>query len=1035
MVLSDISVKRPVFATVISLLLVAFGILAFQQLPLREYPDISPPIVTVRISYPGASADIIESEITEIVEDRISGIEGIRTISSSSREGVANITIEFNLSRDIDAAANDVRERVSRIVDNMPDEADPPEIFKADSDAQAIMWFNLSSSIMNEMELTDFAERFVMDELTVVDGVAQIRVGGGRRFAMRIWLDRRAMAARGITVQDIEGALRSENVELPAGRIESLQREFTVRVERNFRTPSDFAGLVIKRGEDGHLVRMSEVATVAIGPESDRNEFRGNGQSQVGIGIVKQSTANTLEVARGVNQRVAQIRETLPDSVTLHDSVDNSVFIEAAISQVYRTLTIAMGLVIFIIYLFLGNLRATLIPAITVPVCLTASFIVTSLFGYSINLMTLLALVLAIGLVVDDSIVVLENIYRRIENGEAPLVAAYRGARQVAFAVISTTLVLIAVFVPIAFLGGSIGRMFAELATAVAAAVAFSSIVALSLAPMLCSKILHAEKKHNWLNRKVDNAFNRLSQGYQRALKACLPHSLLMGFVLFAVLASIVGIMKVVPKEFTPAEDRGVFFVFVEGPVGSSFEYTQRQMRIFEDRLLEIVESGEAIRIMARIPGFGGSGDEVNRGLFVVVMAPWGERERSSQDVMNELFKDFKGEPGARAFPVMRQGLGFGARKPLQFVIGGTSYDELVRWRDIILEKAAQNPGLLGVDSDYKETKPLLMVSINRDRAADLGVSIRTIGLTLETMMNSRRVTTYKDRGEEYDVILQSSDDDRRQPSDLTNIYVRSETTGTLIPLSNFITFENRADASSLNRFNRMRSITISANLAPGYALGDALAFLEQTVADNLSGNVKIDYKGQSREFQDSSQSLYFTFALALLVVFLVLSAQFESFVHPIVIMLTVPLAVTGALLGLLLTGGTLNVYSQIGIIMLIGIAAKNGILIVEFANQLRDAGRSIEDALMEAAQIRLRPILMTAFSTAMGAIPLIMASGAGEASLKTVGVVIFSGVIFATFLTVFMVPVFYVALAKYTKSPGAVAEELQELMGQGPAE
>lgn len=1035
MVLSDISVKRPVFATVISLLLVAFGILAFQQLPLREYPDISPPIVTVRISYPGASADIIESEITEIVEDRISGIEGIRTISSSSREGVANITIEFNLSRDIDAAANDVRERVSRIVDNMPDEADPPEIFKADSDAQAIMWFNLSSSIMNEMELTDFAERFVMDELTVVDGVAQIRVGGGRRFAMRIWLDRRAMAARGITVQDIEGALRSENVELPAGRIESLQREFTVRVERNFRTPSDFAGLVIKRGEDGHLVRMSEVATVAIGPESDRNEFRGNGQSQVGIGIVKQSTANTLEVARGVNQRVAQIRETLPDSVTLHDSVDNSVFIEAAISQVYRTLTIAMGLVIFIIYLFLGNLRATLIPAITVPVCLTASFIVISLFGYSINLMTLLALVLAIGLVVDDSIVVLENIYRRIENGEAPLVAAYRGARQVAFAVISTTLVLIAVFVPIAFLGGNIGRMFAELATAVAAAVAFSSIVALSLAPMLCSKILHAEKKHNWLNRKVDNAFNRLSQGYQRALKACLPHSLLMGFVLFAVLASIVGIMKVVPKEFTPAEDRGVFFVFVEGPVGSSFEYTQRQMRIFEDRLLEIVESGEAIRIMARIPGFGGSGDEVNRGLFVVVMAPWGERERSSQDVMNELFKDFKGEPGARAFPVMRQGLGFGARKPVQFVIGGTSYDELVRWRDIILEKAAQNPGLLGVDSDYKETKPLLMVSINRDRAADLGVSIRTIGLTLETMMNSRRVTTYKDRGEEYDVILQSADDDRRQPSDLTNIYVRSETTGTLIPLSNFITFENRADASSLNRFNRMRSITISANLAPGYALGDALAFLEQTVADNLSGNVKIDYKGQSREFQDSSQSLYFTFALALLVVFLVLSAQFESFVHPIVIMLTVPLAVTGALLGLLLTGGTLNVYSQIGIIMLIGIAAKNGILIVEFANQLRDAGRSIEDALLEAAQIRLRPILMTAFSTAMGAIPLIMASGAGEASLKTVGVVIFSGVIFATFLTVFMVPVFYVALAKYTKSPGAVAEELQELMGQGPAE
>ena len=1034
MVLSDISVKRPVFATVLSLLLLAFGILSYRQLPLREYPDISAPVVTVQTRYAGASADIIETKVTELVEDQISGIEGIRTVESSSREGMSNVVIEFYLNRDIDAAASDVRERVSRIAGDLPDEADPPEIFKADADASAIMWYNLSSPRMNEMELTDYAERFLVDELTTVNGVARVWIGGARRFAMRIWLDRRAMAARGLTVQDIEAKLRSENVELPAGRIESVEREFTVRIERSYRRPRDFANLVLARGSDGHLVRLGEVARVELGPEDDRSEFLGNGESLVGIGIVKQSTANTLEVARGVKVKIEKLKEILPENVFIHDSSDHSVFIDAAISQVYRTLAIAIGLVILIIYLFLGSLRATLVPAVTVPVCLTASFIVLAAFGYTVNLMTLLALVLAIGLVVDDSIVVLENIHRRVEMGEPALLAAYRGARQVAFAVISTTAVLVAVFVPIAFLGGNVGRMFAELAVAISGAVVFSSILALSLSPMMCSKLLRRSERRGRLSAATDRIFSRLGERYRDTLGKAVLHPVVTGALLIAILVVIGVLMRTLPSEFVPQEDRGIFFVFVETPEGSSFDYTRSQMRLYEAPLMQLVESGKATRVMARIPGFGNS-DEVNHGIFIIVMVPWDQRKESTQEVMNGLFRKFLLMPGGRAFPVMRQGFGRRTSKPVQFVIGGSSYEQLTRWRDVILAAAAKNPGLLGVDADFKETKPQLMVKIDRNRAADLGVSVRTIGLTLETMMNSRRVTTFNDRGEEYDVVLQSADADRRTPDDLSNIYVRSGTTGRLIPLANLVTFENRADAGTLNRFNRMRAITIEANLAPGYALGDALDFLENVVRTKLPEAARIDYKGQSREFRDSSRSLYFVFGLALLVVFLVLAAQFESFIHPIVIMLTVPLAVAGALYGLFLTDGTLNVYSQIGIIMLVGIAAKNGILIVEFANQLRDAGRSVTDAILESARIRLRPVLMTAVSTMMGAVPLMLASGPGAASLRTVGVVVFSGVAFATLLTLFVVPVFYRLLAPYTRAPGAVAQELDELMKREPAE
>lgn len=1028
MILSDVSVKRPVLATVLSLLLVAFGLIAFERLPLREYPDIDPPIVSVETTYPGASAAVVETKITQVLEDRVSGIEGIRTISSESRDGQSSITIEFTLDRDIDAAANDVRERLSRVVDDLPEEADPPEIFKVDANQSVIMWLNLSSDRMNRMELTDYAERYLVDRFAVLPGVARVRVGGQQRYAMRVWLDREALAARQITVEEVENVLRAENVELPAGRIESRDREFTVRLARPYRTPEDFRNLVVKRGQDGYLIRLGEVARVEVGPRDTRSELRGNGEDMIGLGIVRQSTANTLEVANAVKAEAEKVRASLPPGIDLHQSYDTSVFIDEAIAEVYKTLAIATGLVVLVIYLFLGNVRAMLVPAVTVPVSLIASLIVLYSLDFSVNLLTLLALVLAIGLVVDDAIVMLENIHRRIELGEPPLLAAYRGARQVGFAVVATTVVLVAVFVPVGFLQGSIGRLFREFAITMAAAVAFSSLVALTLSPAMCSKLLKRHEKPSGFYGWLERGFARLASGYRRVLEAVLRHPVWVIFSLVAVLVAIVVLFRAIPTEFAPKEDRGAFYVLVNAPEGASYSYTQSHMRDIEARMMPLIESGEAIRVLARTPRSFGSTDIVNSGIGIVVLAPWGER-RSAWDIMDELAADFSDIPGVRAFPVMRQGIGRrGISQPVQFVIGGPSYEDLARWRDIILEKAEEFPGLTGVDADYKETKPQLMVQVDKTRAADLGVSVRNIGRTLETMQGSREVTTYIDRGEEYDVVLEGEEDLHRTPMSLMNIYVRSERSGELIPLSNLVTLQEVADSATLNRYNRMRSVTISANLASGYTLGQALDFLEGVVRQELPGTARVDYKGESLELKESGRSVAFIFALALLVAFLVLAAQFESFVHPFVIMLTVPLAIVGALFGMWMTGQTLNIYSQIGIVMLIGLAAKNGILIVEFANQLRDAGMEFREALLEAASIRLRPILMTALTTVMGAVPLILAFGAGAESRVAIGVVVMSGVAFATVFTLFVIPAAYLVLARRTGSPSEVAHELVRL-------
>ena len=1033
MILSDLSITRPVFASVMSLLLIAFGLVSFERLPLREYPNIDPPVVSIDTTYRGAAANVVESRITRLIEDRISGIEGIRYIESSSEDGRSRITVEFAINRDIDAAANDIRDRVSAILDSLPDEADPPDIQKEDSNEDVIMWLNLAGEGMSIPELTDYARRNLMDRFSVLDGVARVRAGGGQVYAIRVWLDRNQMAARNITVADVEAALRAENLELPAGSIDSENRQFTVRTERNFTTVEDFASLVLARGVDGYLVRLADVARVERGTSEDRLFFRGNGVPMVGIGITKQSTANTLAVARAAKAEMARINAELPKGMALKQSYDSSVFVEGAIHEVYKTLFIAIAMVIGVIYLFLGSVRAMLVPAVTVPVSLIATFMVLLALDYSLNMLTLLALVLAIGLVVDDAIVVIENIHRRMEQyGETRLVAAFRGTRQVGFAVIATTIALVAVFVPITFLQGDIGRLFAEFAITMAAAVSFSSFVALSLSPMLASKTLQQGATRARVSRLVDNAFTRVRSAYHVVLLKSLQWNWLVGTLFLGILVGSVWLYNHIPDEYSPREDRGVFYLMVTAPEGTSYPYISAYMTEIEQRLMPLVDGGEISRMLVRAPRAFGNLAIFNTGIVVNVLDDW-SRRRSAWDIMDDVRQRVKDLPGVRVFPVMRSGFGARVQKPMQFVIGGGSYEQLAQWRDTLVEKINENnPGLVGLDWDYKETKPQLRVLIDYDRAAELGVTIGNIGRTLETLLGSRQVTTYIDNGEEYDVILQGERATQRTPGNMENIYVRSERTQQLIPLSNLVTIEEFADSIALNRYNRVRSITLEANLADGVALGTALQSLEKLVRDNLPPEVIIDYKGQSQDYKYSGGSILFTFLLGLTVVYLVLAAQFESWIHPFVIMLTVPLAMAGALLALYLTGQTLNLYSQIGLIMLVGLAAKNGILIVEFANQLRDAGRPFRAALVEAADIRLRPILMTGITTAAGSVPLLLSSGAGTETRTVIGTVIMAGILSSTLFTLFVVPVAYDLLARHTGSPQRVRRQLDAELEPG---
>jgi multidrug efflux pump len=1026
--LSDVSVRRPVLATVANLLLVVFGLAALAAATVREYPDIDPPIVSINTSYPGASAAVVETRITQVLEDRAAGIEGVRQITSSSRDGRSSINIEFELSRNIDDAANDVRDRVGRAVGELPEEADPPEIAKADADAAPILWLVLTSDRLNRLELSDYAERYLVDRFATLEGVSQVRLGGERRFAMRIWLDRLALAARGLTTEDVERALAEQNAERPAGRLESLEREFTLRTSRQFRSAQDFADLVVARAANGYPVRLGELGGVEVGPVELRSEFRANGRPALGIGIIKQSKANTLSTAQAVRAEVQRLNESLPEGMHLGINFDSAQFIEAAIAEVVRTLGWAALAVIAVIFAFLRSPRATLIPALTVPISLIASFVLLQALGFSVNILTLLALVLAVGLVVDDTIVVVENIHRRRELGEPPLLAAFRGTREVGFAVVATTIVLVAAFAPLALLEGNVGRLFREFALALAGAVLCSGFVALTLSPVLAAFLLTGDPHHDM----AAAGEHCMAAAYRRALGGILRHvPMTLAIFLLAGAASWL-LLRFIPQEVAPAEDRGMFFVRLTGPEGASFEYTERYAAEIERRILPRVGQGEIERVMLRIPGFG-AGEQVNSGMVVVTLAPWRGRERSSLVLADELGRQLDDISGVRTVIQQRAAFGGRAGQPVQVVLGGSTFEELIEWRDKVLARARALPGLQRLDSDLKETQPQVEVQIDLKKAGDLDVPVVAIARTLETLLGGRRVTTYLDRGEEYDVMLQARRDERRNPQDLESIYVRSRSAGSLVPLANLITTRERAGPTSYNRVDRLRAVTLSAGLAPGYPLGDALDALERIVAEELPETARLSYQGESRELKEASTGLALSFAFALLVVYLVLAAQFESFIHPAAIMTTVPLAIVGALLGLIVTGSSLNVYSQIGCIMLIGLAAKNGILIVEFANQRRDQGLSIVQAVTDAAAIRLRPILMTSFSTIAGAVPLILAAGAGSESRRILGITIFGGVLSSTLLTLAVVPAFYLLLARFARPPHARAEQLarEEQAGQ----
>jgi multidrug efflux pump len=1026
MFLSDVSVKRPVVATVINLLLIIFGVVAFTSLPMREYPNIEPPVVSINTVYPGASAEIMEREVTQRIERGISGIDGIKTIDSRSRNGRSRVTIEFESGRDIDSAANDIRERVQRIGRRLPEQTEPPEIRKAGAGEDTIVWYNLRSENMTSEQLTDYARRFMLERLAIVDGAASVDFGGERRYAMKIWLDRDAMAARNVTVTDIESRLRAENVELPAGSLESVDREFEARVSRSYISAGDFEELTIRAGEDGYLVRLGEVARVSMEAANDQSEYRSNGVNMIGIGITRQAEANTLEVVENADREIARIRATLPASMELVKSYDSSTFIRNSVEEVYNTLFIAMSMVIIVIYLFLGNLRVTLIPALTVPIALLSSYIVISAMGFSINLLTLLALVLAIGLVVDDSIVVLENIYRRVEMGDPPLLAAYRGAREVGFAVVATTMVLISVFLPLMFLDGNLGLLFSEFAVALSAAVAFSSITALTLSPMLSSKILKkGGASSGWFRRKLDAGFAKLERGYERGLLRTISFPSLAFVVVLLSGAGTALIFGQLGQEYVPAEDRGNFYVIVRGAEGASYESNRDNMRKIESILLPYVDKGMVSRLIVRTPGWGTSA-----GVAIVGTVPHNERDWSSFELMDEIREQLNEIPDVVSYANMRSSLGGGGGggRPVRFVLQGLEFDQLAEWRDIVIARAEEHGSFLQVDSNYRETVPQLSINIDHDRAADLGVSVGDIGRTLESILGGRRVTTFTDRGEEYDVILEGERSDYRTPSAIENIYVRSNSSNEMIPLSNLVTTSEGATAPQLNRYNRMRAITIDANLADGFALGEALAFLEKVVEEELPEEAKYDYRGESQLYKEGGNTIYYIFILALVITFLVLAAQFESFIHPFVIILTVPLAVFGAVFGLWLGDMTINIYSQIGIIMLIGLAAKNGILIVEFANQLRDAGMKFEEAVVRASTLRLRPIIMTAFTTIMSALPLVLAVGPGSESRAVIGAVILAGVAFSAFMTIFIVPALYVALARNTGSPKELEKRLREM-------
>ncbi|UCV09225.1 efflux RND transporter permease subunit [Dechloromonas denitrificans] len=1012
MKISEVCIKRPVFATVLSLVVMLLGIVSYDRLPVREYPKIDEPVVTVSTTYRGASADIIESQVTKPLEDSLAGIEGVEVITSISRAENSQISVRFKLEQAPDSAAADVRDRVSRVRNKLPDETDEPVIAKVEADANPIIWVAFSSDKHSALEVTDIANRIVKPKLQTLPGAADVRIFGDRRFAMRIWLDRQRLAAYQLTPADVEDALRKQNVEVPAGRIESREREFSVVANSDLKTPEEFGAVIVKTA-NGYPVRISDLGRVEIGPAAERTSVRFKGRSAVSLGVIKQATANPLEISQALRKELPKLISELPAGMTADISYDSSIFIDRSIQSVFKTIGEAILLVLAIIFFFLRNLRATLIPLVTIPVSLVGAFAIMFTLGFTINTLTLLALVLAIGLVVDDAIVVLENIYRHIEDGMPRRQAALQGAQEIGFAVVAMTLTLAAVYAPVAFMTGRTGKLFIEFALTLAGAVLVSGFVALTLSPMMCGALLKHEEKHSKVFLLIETFLNWLNAGYQRVLTTALQRRwiVMLGFVVVA--ASSGFLLKALKSELAPIEDRGVILGIFSGPDGATLDYTEKYARQLEDIYSQTKEIDRYF-VVAGNP-------IVSQGISFVGLTDWSQRSRRSPDIAKELFPKFQAVPGVLAFPVTPPSLGQSPReRPINFVIAtSASYEELEQVTSQFLGELAKNPGLTNVDADLKLNKPELSVVVKRDQAADMGVSVENIGRTLETLLGGRQVTRFKRDGEQYDVIVQVADVDRSNPDDIRDIYARGRD-GSMISLDNLVSVSETIAPRELNHFGQRRAVTITANLAPNYTMGEALTYMDGVAGRVLQPGYAVDYNGQSREFRQSSSSLLLTFGLALAFIYLVLAAQFESFRDPFIIMLSVPLSIAGALLALWLSGGTLNVYSQIGLVTLVGLITKHGILIVEFANQLQEKGRGLKEAVIESSTLRLRPILMTTGAMVLGAVPLALASGAGAESRQQIGWVIVGGMLLGTFFTLFVVPTVYSLLAERKE---AVAE------------
>ncbi len=1033
MYLTDLSIRRPAFSWVLSLILVVFGTFVFWKLPVRELPSgLQPPVVQVQVEYASASAPIVDESVTQVLEDVIGGAEGIKNIDSKSENGKSTIKIEFDTKIDLDNAANDIRERVARVVNRLPSESDPPRILKQSAGFSTTMWIALTSATWSDLELGDYAERYLVDKFSSIRNVGRIRTGGLRELSIRVWIDPIKLAANNITVQEVESALRNENVRLPAGTLEANNIDLTINIDKSYNDLEKLKQLPIKKGKD-NLVRLSDVAELEFGPVTSKVLFSAQSKKAlnlktVGIGIYARSGASTVELSKDINKKIEEVNQNLPGDLNLEIAFNRATYISEAINEVYKTLFIAFILVVVIIYLFLGNIKAVIVPAIALPVSLIATFLGIYLFDLSINIFVLLSFILAIGIITDDSVIMTDAIYRRIENGETPLVAAYKGSKQITFAIVATTLILVAVFLPLIFIEGIAGTLFKETAIALSFAIVVSSFVALTLSPMLGSKFLNKKKKSNFLVRWFGKFFNGFSNFYSETLDFWLnKKKTIITFIIITIVGSG-ALYNYAKKELLPLEDRGAYLVIGFTDEGSSFEYTKKRAIDVEQRLIPLLKSDNSPydRFLMIVPGFGSD----NSFLIIALLDNWKNRDQNSQIVMRQAIGKIVTVPQALAFPISPQSIRVSSyNKPVQMVIFGNTYEELKDIQSKVIRNLRKNKNLSRIESDYSTNKPEVKLQINKNKAKDLGISAQAIGETLETLYGGKTVTKFNKLGKEYPIILQQYLEDRKDKESLSKIFVRSQKSGSLISLSNLVDFKEQGSASKLSRYNRQRAVTISANISENYTLSEAIKYLENTMAE-VAPDKQITWKGKSEELKETSNELYIIFALALLTAYLVMSATFNSFIHPFIIILTVPLAVFGGIVFIFFLNSSINIFSQIALVILIGISTKNSILIVDYANQLRTTGKKIEDAVREACNLRFRPIIMTSLSTMIAMIPLVVGNigpGAGEGSRLAVGATILGGMIISTFFTLYVTPTMYLTLAKNTKRIDAVDIELKK--------